>query len=165
MNSEKSNHESLAAPLVVTLARNVQIARKNTAGIGQADSLLSVADGGSTLNWLIGHMVASRDGMLKMLGSETTWDAERAGKYQRGSAVPEAADVEELEQLLVSLERSQELLAAALGAAAPELLAQPSDMPDTSKLEWLEFLSWHDTYHTGQTAVYRRLAGLAGTLG
>ena len=120
MNSEAKDQGSLVAPLLITLARNVQVVRKNTAGIEQADSLLSVAAGGSTLNWLIGHMVASRDGMLKVLGAETTWEAERAAKYQRGSAVPEAADVEELEELLIGLDRSQELLAAALAAAAPD---------------------------------------------
>ena len=150
--------------LVATLGRNVSIIGKNSAGIAQEDSLLRVSEGGSTLNWLIGHIVASRDGILKTLNSETTWDAKRTEKYQRGSTVPEGADVDELSDLLHALSRSQELLEAALSSATAAQLAEPSGRRDDSKLEWIEFLTWHDTYHTGQTAVYRRLVGLAGAL-
>lgn len=160
--SESTN--PAVAGLVATLARNVSIIGKNSAGIEQEESLLRVSEGGSTLNWLIGHVVASRDGILTMLNSETTWNAQRSQKYQRGSTVPTGADVDELSDLLAGLDRSQKLLEAALSGTTAEQLAEPSGMRDNSKLEWIEFLTWHDTYHTGQTAVYRRLAGLAGAL-
>lgn len=160
------NNDPKVAGLVATLRRNVSVIGKNTAGVTQAHSLLSVAEGGSTLNWVIGHIVASRDGMLKVLGSETTWDAKRTGKYQRGSTVPAGADVDEMSELLLELDRSQELLEGALAGVTAGQLAEPSGNRDNSKQEWLDFLAWHESYHVGQTAVYRRLAGLAGgTLG
>lgn len=152
------------AGLVATLRRNASVITKNTADVPQEDSLQSVAEGGSTLNWVMGHIVASRDGMLKVLDSETTWDSQRSGKYQRGSIVPVGNDVDELSELLLELDRCQELLETALDGATEAQLAEPSGNGDSSKLEWLEFLVWHDTYHVGQTAVYRRLAGLVGAL-
>ncbi len=161
--SESAN--PLVAGLASTLRRNVSVIGKNTAGVPQESSLLSVSEGGSTLNWVIGHIVASRDGMLKVLGSETTWDAQRAGKYRRGSTVPAGAEIDEMSGLLLDLDRSQELLEAALAGATEAQLAEASGNRDSSKQEWLEFLAWHESYHVGQTAVYRRLAGLAGTLG
>lgn len=155
----------LVTALVATLRRNVGVIARNTEGILQESSLLSVADGSSTLNWLIGHIVVHRDDMLKVLNSETTWDAQRGEKYQRGSAVPVGDEVEQLSALLLGLDRSQELLEAALNGVTEAELDEPAGRRGDSKLEWLEFLTWHDTYHTGQTAVYRRLAGLAGALG
>jgi uncharacterized damage-inducible protein DinB len=165
MTDTTVNHQPLVTALLATLERNTQVVRKNTAGISQEDSLLAVAEGSSNLNWLIGHLVSSRDGMLRLLNSETTWDAARGSKYGRGSQLPDPAAVEPLEELLASLDRSHELLAAALTAATAAELAEPSGQRDLSKLEWLGFLGWHDSYHTGQTALYRRLAGLSGTLG
>jgi uncharacterized damage-inducible protein DinB len=165
MSEATISQNPLVSELLATLERNVQVVRKNTAGISQEDSLLPVADGSSHLNWLVGHLVSSRDSMLKVLGSETTWDDEQRRKYGRGSQLPAEADVEPLDALLASLDRSQELLERAFSTATPEDLEQPSGMQDRNKLEWLGFLGWHDTYHTGQTALYRRLAGLEGTLG
>lgn len=158
------NNNPQVAGLAATLRRNVSVIGKNAAGVSQEDSLRSVAEGGSTLNWVIGHIVASRDGMLKVLGSETTWDEQLGEKYQRGSSVPAGGEVDEISELLLDLDRSQELLEAALAGATAEQLAEPSGIRDNSKLEWLEFLTWHDSYHVGQTAVYRRLAGLEGAL-
>jgi uncharacterized damage-inducible protein DinB len=60
---------------------------------------------------------------------------------------------------------SHNSLTEALTAAVAEQLTELSGMRGNSKLERLELPGWHDTYHTGQTAVYRRLAGLKGTLG
>lgn len=156
---------SRIAGLVETLRRNVRVTQKNLAGVTQEASLLSVAQGGSTLNWVIGHIVATRDNMLQALDTETTWDSERGRKYRSGSSVPLGHEVDETSELLLELGRSQALLEAALGGATEALLAEPSGQDELSKLEWLEFLAWHDTYHVGQTAVYRRLAGLTGTLG
>lgn len=152
------------AGLVATLRRNVDVIGKNTAGITQVDSLHTVAEGGSTLSWVIGHVVSSRDGMLKMLDSETAWDESQDEKYRRGSTVPTGTEVDDLRELLLGLDRSQELLEAALPRATAAQLAEPSGRPNASKLERIEFLTWHDSYHTGQTAVYRRLAGLTGAL-
>lgn len=101
------------------------------------------------INPLIASLVATLGRNVSIIGKNT------AGIAQEDSL---------LSELLTGLDRSQELLQAALAGATPAQLAEPSGMRDNSKLEWLEFLTWHDTYHTGQTAVYRRLAGLAGTL-
>lgn len=156
---------ALLAALAATLERNTQVVLKNTDGVTHEASLRPVAPGSSHLNWLIGHMVASRDGILAQLGAETTWERERARRYDRGSQLPARGEEEPLSELLAALERSQRLLAAALPAAPAERLAAPSGMPGRSVLEWTEFLVWHDSYHTGQTALYRRVAGLEGTLG
>lgn len=160
-----NDHNAIIPALLAMLDRNVNVIRMNSADITQADSLLTVAEGGSNLNWLLGHLVSTRDDILRMLGSETVWDEQHDEKYQRGSELPAVAEVDQINNLLLALDRSQELLAVALSATTPAQLAEPSGMRGQDKLGTLQFQVWHDTYHTGQTAVYRRVAGLEGTMG
>lgn len=148
---------------VQALDRNLTVIKRNVDGIDHERSLLTVVPDGSHLNWLLGHLVASRDGMLRALDAETVWDRETGALYRRGSAAALAPDARPLEDLMAALDRSQSLLESALSAADQAALARESG--DRTVGEWLDFLVWHESYHAGQTALYRRLAGLEGALG
>lgn len=145
------------------LRRNLGVIRRNLGGLSHEDSLRTLRPGGSHLNWLLAHLVASRDAMLRALGAETVWSEEVGARYGRGSSPPSAADAPPLAELAAALERSQELLDAALAAATPDLLAAPHGRSTVGAR--VAFLTWHESYHTGQTSLYRQLAGLEGTLG
>jgi len=161
--SEATAVPPVVGPYLKTLARNLGVIQRNTEGLSHQQSLLTVRPGGSHLNWLLGHLISSRDGMLRALDSETVWGPEARERYGRGSTPATPAEAQPFEELLSALERSQGLLTTALEQVSSEQLQAQSG--DRTVGQWLEFLVWHETYHVGQTALYRSLAGLAGTLG
>ncbi|UCH27416.1 MAG: hypothetical protein JSV66_07200, partial [Trueperaceae bacterium] len=50
------------------LQRNLAVIKRHTEGIDHEQSLATLHAGGSHLNWLYGHLIASRDSMLRALG-------------------------------------------------------------------------------------------------
>lgn len=154
-----------AKTFLKTLDRNLGVIERNIDGIDLERSLLGVVPGGSHLNWMLGHLVASRDSMLRSLDpdGETVWDRDTATRYRRGSVPALAPEAQPVEELAGALKRSQELLATAL--ASVDQAALDREHGDRTVGAWIEFLIWHETYHAGQTALYRRLAGLPGALG
>lgn len=152
-----------ASRFLRNLARNLSVIERNADGIDHERSLLTVVPDGSHLNWLLGHLIASRDSMLRTLGADALWDRDTGASYRRGSSPALAPEARPLDELLSELRQSQQLLEAALRSADEAKLARESG--DRTVGEWLEFLVWHESYHAGQTALYRRLAGLEGALG
>jgi uncharacterized damage-inducible protein DinB len=148
---------------VNSLQRNFAVIKRNTEGIDHEQSLLTFQAGSSHLNWLYGHLITYRDAMLRALGSETVWDKETGAQYGWGSAPADAMAARPLEELQASLHRSQDLLVQALNNVTEDELQV--EQGDRTVFDRLQFLVWHDTYHSGQTALYRRLAGLDSALG
>lgn len=147
------------------LERNDYVVSKNTEGLNHEQSLLRIGEDGSNLNWLIGHMTASRNNVIRLLEGEPTWDNEQITRYDRGSQVGAAEEAEQLSDLLAVLAQAGERLAQTIRAADADSLERP-DPRNASQtvLDATNFLVWHDTYHAGQTALYRRLAGFSGVL-
>lgn len=166
MVTEQTSAEAVAAlrsVLVDLLRRNDFVIEKNSEGLTHDQSLVRLGDEGSNLNWLLAHMTASRDVCTRLLSAEPVWDKEHARRYGRGSAVPSAADAEPLENLILAVKESGERLRRALQAASADELSLPNPRNAEERVvDAILFLVWHDTYHAGQTALYRRLAGLTG---
>ena len=166
MVNEQKSAEAVAAirsTLVDLLRRNDYVIARNADGMSHQDSLQQLADGGSNLNWLLGHMTASRDVCTRLLGAEPAWEKEHARQYGRGSSISDASDAEPLEELLAAVTDSGERLRQALTGASEDALSRPNPRnAEEHVLDAIFFLVWHDTYHAGQTALYRRLAGFTG---
>ena len=148
------------------LGRNLEVLERMAAGVAEAHADLAPVPGGSTLRWLLGHLLAYRDHMLVRLGAEPLWDEAQAAPFQRGSAVGDgevATAGTPLAKLLTLLHAQQPLLEAAFTAVDEAALATPG--PRGTLGEELEFRVWHDTYHIGQAALYRRAAGLESPIG
>ena len=58
----------------------------NLDGISQDLSLRSASEGGNTINWVFGHMIHARSGMLRLLGQEPLVEDSHGKLYGRGSA-------------------------------------------------------------------------------
>ncbi len=145
------------------LRRNDYVVAQNVKGISHEQALARIGPGGSNLSWLLGHMTASRDVCTRLLGAEPAWGKDRGRLYGRGSGAVGADDAEPLEQLISAHAEAGKRLSEALIAADTESLARPNPRnAGESVMDAIWFLVWHDTYHTGQTALYRRLAGLDG---
>lgn len=153
--------------LIDMLQRNFGVLQRQVEGLTHADSLLPLPFRGNCLNWVLGHIVQSRDRMLQVAGEESVWTPQQIARYQRDSEpiTGPAADVIPLEKMLADLATSQERLMDALermtegdlSVAGKEVIA---GAPPWTIAQWLHFLLWHETYHVGQTEMLRQLTGV-----
>ena len=99
---------------------------------------------------------------MRLLGAEPAFGEEGA-RYRRNSE-PIKGDGEgilTLARLLTILETGQSRISTALHNATPEGLAHEVEAMGRKQSvgQWLFFLYFHDTYHTGQTELLRQVAG------
>jgi len=151
--------------LVPTLARNLELLERQADGVSHEASLRPIVPGGSTFNWLLGHLVLSRDRMLEALARARVLDEATAALYERGGAAPGADEAERFETLVAALSTQQARLETALETADEALLESPLFEGRSDVRGWVAFLAWHETYHVGQAALYRRLAGHPSAIG
>lgn len=151
-----------------SLARLFEISlyatRVNAEGISDADALIQPQPDGNCMNWVVGHIVASREGMLRLLGEKPVLTPEVAERYKRGSApIVGEGDGLPLSALLAALATSQERLLRGIENASEEKWGEP--IPDYHTLKGAaHFLHFHEAYHAGQVALLRRLAGKKGAI-
>lgn len=127
-------------------------------GLTHEDSLIQPPYRGNCLNWVLGHVVFSREAVLNYLGEELPWTEEEAGRYKRNSEpLTSAEQALPLERLLGNLEESQKRILAGLERIPEEKLAALVD--DETVGEKIAFSHWHETYHIGQLEQLRQLAG------
>jgi uncharacterized damage-inducible protein DinB len=149
--------------LIGGLERNLGILKAQTKGLSHADTLLQLPFRGNCLNWVLGHMVANRNTMLRVLGEEAILSEAHPTRYGYDSepVCGDTDDILTLEQLLAALEQSQSTLTASLDKMTPEELAleEQSFLGTTTLGQLIFFLYWHETYHAGQPEYLRQLAG------
>lgn len=142
---------------------NTRILMMQTEGLTNADSFLQPPFRANCLNWVLGHILDSRQIVLELLGGEVFLTAEQRATYQRESEPLTAASAHTLSlaDLLAQLERASEQIAIKLNALSLEEWSAPVGDGDSPKplSELVFFQYFHDTYHTGQTELLRQLAG------
>ena len=137
------------------------VVKQQTDGLSHEDSLLQLPFRGNCLNWILGHLIISRDSILKALGETVVWSEEIAAPYLRDSDAITAENTQlaqPLEKILADMDLSNQRLMAAFERITPEDLAVPrSERSSVGK--WIAFLQFHESYHVGQTELLRQLAG------
>src|SRR5512141_1414564 len=84
--------------------------RRNLGDISEEESLTPPPGGANCVNWVFGHIVATRQFVLGLAGGQPWWDEEQHRTYSAGDDgefAPERALP--LEVLLPDYDRSQEL--------------------------------------------------------
>lgn len=156
-----------AATLTRLFSINYDVLKKNLDGVTHEESLIQPTGGGNCLNWVLGHLVTTRDLALGMLKQEPVWSADVSATYNRGSApIRDGANAQPLPGIVEALGKSQERLIAGLGQISNDDLAAPSpekSLGDTVG-DLLFVLQYHDAYHAGQTGLLRRMAGHDGAI-
>lgn len=144
--------------------------RQNTAGVTHEDSLRQPQPSGNCINWVGGHLVSSRQGLLALLGAAPTWTQAEQDFYKRGSApVTAAAGAMAWERIAADMDASQEALLGALSKLTAEQLLAPLP-PEKNPFkvdcfgENLAIFQFHESYHVGQLGVLRRLLGRPGAI-
>ena len=146
---------------------NLGALRMNLEGLTHEESLVQPQPAGNCLNWIVGHILANRAGILGLLGKDPVWNEEEAAPYQRGSEpLTDPALAKNLDELVAMLENSQESILAGLAEISAEGLQAPA--PSGKEAETVETglaaLVFHEAYHVGETGILRRLLGHAGAI-
>jgi uncharacterized damage-inducible protein DinB len=146
------------------------VIKMNTEGLTHEESCLLPSPAGNCMNWVVGHILTSRNGILKLLGREAIWSEERAERYRRGSApIASAEEAVPFEQMLADLDASQPRLLEGLERFDLSRLNELTAVsPGSDKKETigtlLALLTFHEAYHSGQTGLIRRTLGKNGVI-
>jgi uncharacterized damage-inducible protein DinB len=130
--------------------------------ITPAESLLQLPFRGNCMNWVVGHIVAIRQGWLEMLGLPGIMTEEEQKAYGYGSEpIGCAEQAIPLESLVKRLDENLAVLVKKLqGMTQSELDREVEIWRGKVPLaEALFFYLWHESYHTGQLEQLRQLAG------
>jgi len=144
--------------------------KRNLNGLSHDESLVAPENGGNCLNWVLGHVVVTRNFILMLAGQTPVLTGEHLGVYQRGSHPEGTVQLLDLATLRGFLEDSQRQLAPALAAMSDEALsdAVPEQFrrpPLTGSVgDALVRLHYHEGYHNGQIGPLRRIAGKEGAI-
>ena len=143
---------------------NLYAIRVNTEGVTDADALLQPHPAGNCMSWVVGHILWSREGLLKVFGEPAVLAPEIASRYKRGSApIAGPGDGLSMTELLARLAPSQERLLHGIENAPEEKWSEAQkDFGTVRRAAY--FLHFHEAYHTGQLALLRRLAGKKGAI-
>lgn len=143
---------------------NAEVMHRNVEGLSHDDSLSQPQPGGNCLNWVAGHIVATRNLTLDLLGRKRIWEESKARPYKRYSEpIKDGRQAQNLSDILAAFDKSQEEIMTGLQHLQPEQLDKLLDDKKTLR-EKLSLLYFHETYHLGQTGLLRRLAGKEGAI-
>jgi uncharacterized damage-inducible protein DinB len=140
---------------------------RNLAGVTHQESLRSPQPAGNTMNWIVGHVVRTRNQALGLLGSKPLFDDSDFASYGPGSFAPDKAL--SLKELKRRFDELGPVLMGALDKATVEQLAvratfSPTGNPNETVGSLLASIAFHEAYHLGQTGLSRRLLGKPGAL-
>lgn len=156
-------------PLLTQLAFTQFAAAKTTADITHEESLRRAVADGSHMNWLMGHIVNGRNGMLRLLGEAPLWSDDEAAPYQRGAAFRPPEGYRDFAEIVALFQGSQERVLAALNTTTPERWNAVAPREHVLREgmtvgEMVSALVFHEAYHVGQTGILRRLIGKEGAI-
>lgn len=135
---------------------NKYVLERNLKGLTQEDALVSPLPGGNCINWIVGHILVSRDDLRDMLGLQRVCSDEMTALYRRGSGNVNSVNSMNISELLDIYNSGQQELEDCIGE---------TDFTGSEKaLKDLATLAFHEAYHIGQTGLLRRIAGKEGAI-
>ena len=140
-------------------------AAANLDGITHEQSLISPDSGGNCANWILGHMTAVQNGIMRLVGEPPAWDNKQLERTRFFQPITDTSSAIDWNMLRDRFLASRDSCLAGLSRLSDESMAER--MPDpfggsTTRGELLNTLSYHQAYHVGQLGIVRRIAGLEG---
>lgn len=159
--------EQQAQEWLETFKLNHWIIEKQVEGLSHDQTLLKLPFRANCMNWVLGHLAEHRDWMLRAVDQTTLMPAQDALRYRRGSEpISDPGEAVALAPLLDYLRRARECLLVSIEAASTDFLIQTPDtgllmesQRERTRLQRLQGLLWHETYHVGQLEILRQVAG------
>jgi uncharacterized damage-inducible protein DinB len=144
--------------------RNVSLVVAHAEGLTHEDSLMQSPYNVNCFNWVVGHIITSRNALFRNIGGEALWSTEDGLERYRRESDPIKEDGEgvwQLPDLLTALQETQDKIEQRLGVATQEYLDEEIELEgrSASRNARILFAYFHDTYHTGQTDLLRQMSG------
>jgi len=143
---------------------DVRLLERNAAGLTEALAARRPAPGVASAAWILGHLVNTRRGILKLLDASRPEDPAWRQHYGRGTA-GEGAHLS-WSELMGAFQATDSALKEAFAAFQdwdrPTL--NPALGVEQPLEEVLAFLFRHEGYHLGQIGLIRKLHGLSGAI-
>ena len=143
---------------------NVRLLELNGAGLTPELAARRPAEGVASAAWILGHLVSSRRGILRMVGGTPTEDAAWEQHYARGGAGASAHLP--WDELVAAFQSVGQALQETI--LAVEDWDRPTRNPVAGKDQPLEqvlsLLFMHECYHLGQLGLIRKLLRLPGVI-
>ena len=145
------------------------VVNQTVADVSDDDALRQAAPNANNLNWILGHITATRNGMLQLAGCDPVLPTEIADRYKRGSEPVAEDPAADLATLLAAFNAAQNRLTEALPALSRDVLTakapgSPTQNPDETVGSLLSLLVFHEAYHCGQLGILRRALGYEGVI-
>ncbi|MCY4010424.1 MAG: DinB family protein [Anaerolineaceae bacterium] len=153
--------EKLTDFMVSGLDRTAFVVNAQLDGLSHEDCLLQLPFRGNCANWVLGHIISSRSSMIQRITGESYWDDDVNSLYKFNSEpITDGENALHLDHLLEHLQNSAEALKSAIqGASREQLETIWNEERQSSVLDFLLFMTWHEGYHAGQFEYLRQLAG------
>ena len=147
--------------LIQSYKINSWLINKQADGLTHDESVIQLPFRSNCFNWVLGHILVSRDQVLRLLSAEPVLSDEETALYESDSdPILTASRSAPFEQLLAAANESQSRIEAALqSASADQLNAHYSDGDGQTVADRIGGLHWHETYHLGQLEILRQAAG------
>ena len=146
---------------------NSDIVKKAISEISPADWFRRPGDDSNHLMWVTGHLIWSRENVLKALKSD--WAAPWSSLFARGGELSTEDEYPEVEEMKRTWDDVSGELVASLANPPADLLAKTVAQGRPSfdgKLSGLiAFLAFHETYHVGQLTYLRKWLGYGQSVG
>jgi len=133
----------------------------NIEDITDEESLADPTGGGNCINWVVGHIITTRDEMFQDFQCPRVLPDPVQTRYERGSEPVRKGDQDiiPLTRLRESLKKSNTIVWEML-----DKIERGELKPNVEHGINLAGFSFHEAYHVGQTAILRRFLGKEGVI-
>lgn len=150
---------SLREKLIKSFETNSWLVKKLAEGLSNDDSLALPNFKANNFNWVLGHILVSRNRVLDHLNRPKLLSPEKEALYDTGSELVTAQNAVPLEQLLKLINTTQNEISLGLQQAGDDLFEAPSgEEREQTRFDRIEGLHWHETYHLGQLEILRQVS-------
>jgi hypothetical protein len=158
--------------LAASFSISQQIILGNVMDINHEESLKQPQLDGNCLNWIAGHILASRASILEMLGEKPFLSEQEEKPYRRGSGPLKPGDeCVEFDKLRAGLMQAGGIIVSKLKSLDDDFVEaeiDPKEVPipteEPTRNGLLTFLLYHEAYHVGQLGIGRRLLAKEGAI-
>ncbi len=148
-----------AEELIQAYAVNTRLIGRLIEGITHDESLLQPPFPTNCFNWVLGHILVSRNESMRLSFGDKMWPDTIIERYDSGSEpiTREDESVRYLNDLIKDIHESQERLTTLLRNLTDVDLEQDYQDEKGARARWLciRGLHWHETYHIGQLELLR----------
>lgn len=148
--------------LLQTLKRHNYVIKRQTDGVTHDQSLLQPPFRGNCMNWVLGHMLETRNEILQQLGQPVVLPVPADGLYKaESSPITPTSPAAPLGTLLAGFDESLARIEQGLQSVSEAQMATIINAERQTTLRAsISFNVWHEAYHLGQLEYLRQLTGV-----